>query len=247
MLNNQTTDFLTTLESARTVADVWSTTAHYLEGLGFTHSIYTFVDPSNPDAPRVWTTMPEGWCTRYVEQKYQRVDPFFRYCCSTLAPIRTGSEYLDDYDFLTGPERRIVLEAGETGFRSGFSVPVRLLGGRGFGGWNFGSRFGRQELESLLKAHGPQLRLAGFYIHEHVERLSHPTGRPSPNHGRLTLRERECLLWLSRGLRTAAIAHRLGIAQVTVDLHVKGARAKLRAATREEALARAILTGQVHP
>jgi DNA-binding CsgD family transcriptional regulator len=247
MLNSQTTDFLTTLGSACSTADVWSATARYLEGLGFTHSIYTFVDPNTSHAPRVWTTMPEGWCKHYVEQNYQRVDPFFRYCCSTLAPIRTGPEYLDEYDFLTGPERRIVLEAGETGFRSGFSAPIRLLGGQGFGGWNFGSRFGRRELDTLLKAHGPDLRLAGLYVHEYVERLSQPTDKPPTRYWRLTVRERECLLWLGRGLRTAAIADRLGIAPVTVDLHFKGARTKLNAATREEALAKAILCGQIDP
>lgn len=63
----------------------------------------------------------------------------------------------------------------------------------------------------------------------------------------LSLRERECLLWLSRGLRTSAIADRLGIAQITVNLHFKGARRKLSAATREEALAKAILEDLIHP
>ncbi|SDH79187.1 helix-turn-helix transcriptional regulator [Roseospirillum parvum] len=57
---------------------------------------------------------------------------------------------------------------------------------------------------------------------------------------RLTARERECLTWLSRGLRPDAIAHRLGLARVTVDLHLTNARKKLKAPTRDAAIARAV-------
>jgi len=246
MLSNHTADFLTELEGAGTPSALWSMTAGYLDGLGLTHSIYTYVNPREPDFARTWTSLPDSWCDRYADKNYWAVDPFYRYCCTTLAPIRTGPEFLDEYDFLTEPERRVICEGGETGFRSGFSAPVRLIGGGGgFGGWNFGSIMGRRELDVFLKEHGRDLRLAGFYIHEHAERLSR-SDEAGPL-GLLTPRERECLLWLGRGLRTAAIADRLGIAQVTVDLHFKGARRKLRAATREEALAKAILGGQIDP
>lgn len=247
MLNNRTADFLTTLETARTLGDLWSTTGAYLDSLGFTHSVYTFVDPGDPGAARIWTSLPDAWCTRYADENYWRVDPYYRYCCRTFAPIRTGPDYLDDYDFLTGPERRVIHEGGETGFRSGFSAPVRLLGRSGFGGWNFGSTFRRRDLEAAFKEHGRDLRLAAFYIHGHAEKLSAANDAAEPEVVRLTPRERECLLWLGRGLRTAAIADRLGIAEVTVDLHFRGARRKLKAATREEALAKAILHGLLNP
>jgi DNA-binding CsgD family transcriptional regulator len=102
-------------------------------------------------------------------------------------------------------------------------------------------------MEALLAEHGQDLRLAAFYTHEHAERLEHADGAVSQCLHRLTGRERECLLWLSRGLRTVAIADRLGIAPATVDLHFKGARRKLRAATREEALAKAILADLIDP
>jgi len=246
MLSNRTTDFFTTIEIARSPEDLWSRSADYLDALGFTHSIYSYVDRRG--TPRVWTSLPESWRDRYLDQHYEKVDPFFRHCCRTLAPIRTGPEYLDEYDFLTAPERRVIREGGETGFRTGFSAPVRLVGsGTGFGGWNFGSTMRRSELDGFLKEHGPELRLAGFYIHELAERLLQAGERASTVVRPLSPRERECLLWLSRGLRTAAIADRLGIAQVTVDLHLKGARQKLNAATREEALAKAILKDLIQP
>ena len=248
MLGNQTADFLTELKSTCTPEALWSKTAVHLDRLGFTHSIYTIIDPRDVRGNNLWTSLPEPWCERYADKQYWRVDPYYRYCCTTLAPVRTGPEYLNDYDFLTEPERRVINEGGETGFRSGFSVPVRLLGGAGgFGGWNFGSTLGRLELESLLMQHGRELQLTGFYINEHAERLSGKPRKHNRRHNVLTQRERECLLWLARGLRTAAIADLLGIADVTVDLHFKGARRKLGAATREEALAKAIVGGQIDP
>jgi DNA-binding CsgD family transcriptional regulator len=251
MLSNQTADLLTILEKAQTFDGLWSATANYLENLGVTHSIYTFVQPRDPTTTRAWTSLPAAWCRRYLDQGYYRIDPFYRYCCRSFAPVGTGPDYLDDHDFLNEQERRIVFEGGETGFRSGFSSPVRLLGEGGFGGWNFGSSLPRRQFETLLTDRGRDLRLAGFYIHEHAGRLSRLDDarqlQRQPQQARLSTRERECLLWLSRGLRTLEIAERLGIAAVTVDLHFKNARRKLNASTREEALAKAIRAKFVHP
>ena len=63
--------------------------------------------------------------------------------------------------------------------------------------------------------------------------------------GRLSLREREVLVWLASGLRTAEIAHLMSIKPVTVGLHLQGARRKLNARTREQALAIALRDGHI--
>ncbi|MCJ8336390.1 MAG: LuxR C-terminal-related transcriptional regulator [Epibacterium sp.] len=56
----------------------------------------------------------------------------------------------------------------------------------------------------------------------------------------LTARETDVLSYLASGLRNDAIAYKLGVAEVTVRAHITTAREKLRAATREEAIATAI-------
>ena len=63
----------------------------------------------------------------------------------------------------------------------------------------------------------------------------------------ITKRERECLLWLSRGLRYDQIAHRLGLRRVTVEFHIAKARCKLNARTREQALVRALQLNILDP
>jgi DNA-binding CsgD family transcriptional regulator len=63
----------------------------------------------------------------------------------------------------------------------------------------------------------------------------------------LTPREVECLEWLGRGRTYAAIASEMGITVATVALHVRGARRKLGAATREQALVMALRRRLIEP
>lgn len=60
---------------------------------------------------------------------------------------------------------------------------------------------------------------------------------------RLTRREIECLQWLARGCYDAQIAAHLRVSHSTVRLHLKNARVKLNARTREQALVRALQEG----
>jgi DNA-binding CsgD family transcriptional regulator len=50
---------------------------------------------------------------------------------------------------------------------------------------------------------------------------------------------------VARGLRTVRIAERLGLSEVTVELYLKNARRKLKAATTSQAVARAMIFGDI--
>ena len=63
----------------------------------------------------------------------------------------------------------------------------------------------------------------------------------------LTRRESECLEWLSSGCRYDVIADRLSVSEATVRFHLANARKKLKAATREQAVARAIHLELIRP
>jgi DNA-binding CsgD family transcriptional regulator len=63
----------------------------------------------------------------------------------------------------------------------------------------------------------------------------------------LTSREIECLHWLASGLHNDRIADRVGITEPTVTFHLKNARQKLGAQTREQALVKAALLGLISP
>lgn len=59
----------------------------------------------------------------------------------------------------------------------------------------------------------------------------------------LTRRECQCLQELARGERPQSIAATLGIAPITVDFHIRNARRKLGARTREHAIAIVVSEG----
>jgi ATP/maltotriose-dependent transcriptional regulator MalT len=63
----------------------------------------------------------------------------------------------------------------------------------------------------------------------------------------LTRRESQCLEGLARGLDNAGISRELQISLPTVALHLINARKKLGAVTREQAVARAVEMGLIHP
>ncbi len=59
----------------------------------------------------------------------------------------------------------------------------------------------------------------------------------------LTRRECQCLQELAHGERPQRIAATLGIAPITVDFHIRNARRKLGARTREHAIAIVVSQG----
>jgi DNA-binding CsgD family transcriptional regulator len=61
----------------------------------------------------------------------------------------------------------------------------------------------------------------------------------------LTKRECEVLCWAYTGLRTSGIADRMGLRDVTVTKHLLSIRRKLKARTREQALAIAVRDGLI--
>jgi DNA-binding NarL/FixJ family response regulator len=75
-----------------------------------------------------------------------------------------------------------------------------------------------------------------------VEHLNAPVTRPAP-FPELTVREREILALAARGQGNAAIAAALGLAPKTVGNHLSAIFAKLRVATRAEAVALAARAG----
>ena len=64
---------------------------------------------------------------------------------------------------------------------------------------------------------------------------------------RLSPRERECLEWLAAGLRPDQIADRLAIGSKSVEKYISGAKRKLKATTRDHAIAKALILGVIAP
>ena len=61
----------------------------------------------------------------------------------------------------------------------------------------------------------------------------------------LSPRERECLMWLSVGLRAQEVSEKLGTSYRTVEKQIASARKKLGANTNEQAVAKALTLGLI--
>lgn len=64
---------------------------------------------------------------------------------------------------------------------------------------------------------------------------------------RLSPREAECLLWVSRGKSSSDIGQIVGLSPRTVDSYIEKACSKLRVRTRIEAVALAVMMGLIDP
>lgn len=192
---------------------------------------------ASPDQVDFRTTLPDEWLSHYHQSNYQEIDPFLNMCCATFAPMSTGAAYLDRYEHLTPEQRNLIMEAAETGFKAGISSTFKMTSKKGAGAWNIMSDRPREVVEAILAEHGDTMQLAAFCAHQTLSKARSVKKCIIPQ---ISSREAECLKWLATGLRTQQIAYRIGLKPVTVEFHLRNARKKLGAATREHALAIAI-------
>lgn len=222
---------------------VWALSADCFAALGFDRVLYldSQAVAGASATMTVLSSFSYGWLSHYQASGYAADDPFPRYCATTYQPRRTGIDHLSEHAYLAAPERRIILESADDGFRSGISCTTRLMGPAGFSAWNLGSTLPAGEVSRLLLRHGDQVRLLAHCVHDRLHHVA------APNAPQLSGRERQCLERLCRGSRVTQIADDLRLAEVTVSLHLANARRKLGARTREEAVARALAWRLIQP
>lgn len=224
----RTEDFANLVACETDASRLWEASTRWLEEMGFDRVLH--LDIKGAGKVAVQTTLGRAFETHYQDERLERHDPFLTYCLRTPDSLGTGVDYIDDYSYLSAAEKSVIYAASETGYRAGFSCVVRM-GPMGCEAWNVGSTLARAEIEAIRRERGPEIRLGLLALRG---RLGAPA---STLLGKLTARERACLDLLSSGLRTKAIAHDLGLALVTVELHLRNARTKLGASTRDQALA----------
>jgi LuxR family quorum-sensing system transcriptional regulator CciR len=200
------------------------------------------VDPG--DTPvRFLSTMRADWIDYYGERRLDRYDAHVGLVRNgNLQPYRWKEESLDR---LTDPREHEVLALAR---EAGLNIQVQVtmpdpLGGRlPAGGMAVGSSLRERDYFGSIEGCEAQVIAVACLFHQlsigDVRRRLH-------NAAPLSRRERDVLAFLADGLRIDAIAARLQVAQATVELHLRNARRKLGAATSPEAVARALLFGDI--
>jgi DNA-binding CsgD family transcriptional regulator len=244
-------DHLAVIEGLVAAPDVdsrWRFVTRHLAAIGMDQINYGVIDDSEADrlaAPiRFLSTMDPGWIDYYGDRAMYDDDPHVTLVRGgNLRPYRWGESRLDGMD--DDPAGRDVLGlAAESGLRCQLQVtlPDQDAGLVPVGGMAMGSSLGEDEYFRAIRGREAELATIAYLFHQCSIGEVRRRHRGIP---RLSSRERDALQFVASGLRAEAIAHRMGIARVTVELHLRSARRKLKAATLPHAVARAIMFQEI--
>ena len=235
VIHNPLHDFLVGLEGSATVADAWHLTLDYMRNLGASHvGIQFYSDGSR--SLRQWSA-PEWVEEMYQESVFPSFDPKLEHCRKKLTPYFYQKEFWDRETDLPEPRRQLDEELVAVGNRAAVAFPNHTASQQGWGYFAFTADMKRAEFERLYADRGAEMQLAGIGSFSRIRMLANLEEAVRVG---ITERERECLLWLSRGLQYDQIADRLGLRTVTVEFHIAKAKRKLNARTREQALITAL-------
>lgn len=184
--------------------------------------------------PSVMLNYPDEWQERYFEMGYDRIDPIIKMSRRRAGSFRWSELYNDTST--NEDERRVFDEAATFGLRSGISVPLHGPDGS-FAIMSF-ARARNCEFKNRAVTY---LQLAAFHFHLRVAKFANVSAaEEAPD---LSLRERECILWVARGKSSWEIGRILGISVNTVNFHVKNVLRKLDTDSRTAAAIKALNFG----
>lgn len=181
------------------------------------------------------TSYPEAWRTHYLAEHYERTDPVLRRGRNSFLPVDWSR--IED---LSPGERRFLEASYDFGLgRHGTTVAVR--------GPHRETAFVSVNAGTPPSSWWPDMHLGiadltyfGFLLHQHISQLV-GAGRRAPAAAPLLApRERDVLTWAARGKTAWETAQILSISETTVVSYLRSGTAKLGAATKPQAVARAI-------
>jgi DNA-binding CsgD family transcriptional regulator len=209
---------------------------------GLTCIALTPAAAGNERTVELWSSAPQHWAQRYRACSYADVDPRVRMTEKRMSPVIWDAADVDDGWHV----RRFLANAALHGVRSGFAVSFRDASlGRFVVAFDCrASPLNEAHCAAIVTRLGDLMLLAAA-LHERVfrPRCVAPGAKPGTAAGGLTTRERECLRMAASGLTSADMGCKLGIAERTVNFHMRNALRKLDAINRPEAIANALARG----
>lgn len=252
-MNTHIDRFLSRLGATRSVQQTWDETVSFQKSLGFDLIEYGYSSViADPVCMEIVTlsNFPTAYQDRYRQEHYHRDDPVVRHCIDSLSPLPVGRDSLGLWPNggrdLSAIQRRIVDDAAECGMKVGVAIPLRSPGRHPIAGMSLSNSMRPSEFRRFIARCGDVAHLAALHAHTHLQ-MQLQTLENSHSDIVLSSRERECLLWVSRGLSSKRTAAQIGLSSKTVDFHVANAMEKLGVSTRGQAVLRAVTLGLLEP
>ncbi|BAB52313.1 helix-turn-helix transcriptional regulator [Mesorhizobium japonicum] len=191
--------------------------------------------PAQADSA-IMLNYPNEWKERYFKMGYDKIDPIIKKSRKGVGAIRWSEVYKDAST--TDNERRVLDEAATFGLKSGVTVPLHGPAGS-FTIMSFAQPWDREFQNRTVT----YLQLAALHFHVRVTKGTSSNALKQVQD--LSLREKECILWIARGKSSWEIGKILGISGNTVNFHLKNAMRKLDTASRTVAAIKATSLGIV--
>ncbi|MGY3136274.1 LuxR family transcriptional activator of conjugal transfer of Ti plasmids [Bradyrhizobium sp. USDA 4501] len=230
-------EFVDAIQMANGAADFERVARRITERLGFEWFAYLRL---TDNVPTLISSYPKSWTGRYFDLRYQDLDPVVRRARREHDVFNWGGG--SPQAMGTPEQRRFFDEAMTFGINSGVTVPIRGGFGR-MAAFTLATGESAAQSEQLIAEVRDVIQLVGLYFDTHVT-AKLTVGAEAPLIKTvLTLRERQCLAWASRGKTVADIALLVGTAPRTVVFHLENARRKLDAASIAQCVAEALRRG----
>lgn len=232
-------DYIERLQRCSSIDLTWKEVRKFAahQGIARIGCVYAALRPGKPlNKPFVRGTLSPAIGKRWVTDRLYLSDPIAARALSSPKPFCWGAEYLGSQQ-LTVDVRAFYEGIRDDGAASLFVIPMRCDPNRGLGLGLLGSDMRRDEFDAFLAEKAIFLAMAVLYADQRMVTLSRAETATVAS---LAPRETECLELLTSGLKNEVIAQRMGITVHTVQLHLASAKKKLGAATREQALAKAL-------
>ncbi|UWQ17547.1 response regulator transcription factor [Jannaschia sp. M317] len=191
------------------------------------------------------SNMNNAWLDDYVSQGFMTLDPFVD-GATRLQPVSYRGGVLTRADAGSTAAFELNHQIHEAGY--GFCYGTPFAGSHPDDGGMVVLGFDATEADRFSPARRAEVHLLSTVIAAAVPPpvTARAAGMVHLPGTRLTRREREVLLYLSDGHGNEEIARRMGISEATVQKHLRAARERLNAQSREQALAKALRMGLLH-
>ena len=225
------------IESAEALAE---TLARITARLGFDHfalAHHVDVTAANASAIRLHN-YPDAWVDYYDANGLGLSDPVHR--ASHVTSIGFCWSHIPNMIPLTPTDLETLALGEAQGIGDGFTVPAHVPG-EARGSCSFASRRDNGVPCDVL----PVAQLVGAFAFEAARRLWLGRGAMAETAPSLTDRQRDCVLWISRGKSDWETGRILGVSEETVVTHVKHACARYDVNKRTLLVIRTLFDGTI--
>ncbi len=222
---------------------VMETFDSFARAYGAISSCYAYLDVDGKK--HAWSSTSADFRELYSAHEFDKADPEFRKDTRPFSSV--GFRLSNGFPGLEGDREanRLYEEARAFGYTGELFVPDQSPEGlREFATINIITNIPYRRVANWMDSEGATLRLAAVSVLARMRDIRRNDAAPAFE---LSPREIEVLRLLSRGYRVAAIAGELDLSTKTVDFHISNARHRMKAKTRDHAVAIALSNGLLHP